>query len=84
MQAWICIAKLIKGVKPHQAKLGDAKVTSSSGASIPALQATLQVYATLPRHLTDAPNLICELLSQLLHVSYAVCTTEMMLTGCMN
>lgn len=47
MQALACIAKLIKGIPPHQAKLGDAKVTAASSASTPALQAILQVLTTL-------------------------------------
>ncbi len=46
MQALMCTAKLIKGVAPHRAKLGDAKVTAASSASTPALQAILQVLIT--------------------------------------
>lgn len=43
MQALTCVAKLVKGVAPHQAKLGSAKVTAAYGATTPALQAILQV-----------------------------------------
>ena len=44
MQALTCVAKLIKGVAPHQAKLGDARVMTATGAGTPALQAILQVF----------------------------------------
>ena len=55
MQALMCIAKLIKGVAPLQAKLGDAKVTATGGTSTPALQAILQVL-TILFELTDLAN----------------------------
>ena len=48
MQALTCIARLVKGLAPHQAKLGDARVATASGAGTPALQAILQVTAILP------------------------------------
>ena len=47
LQALVCVLRLIKGVPPHQGKLSGSRVTSAKGASVPALQALLQVFPGL-------------------------------------
>ena len=47
LQALVCVLRLIKGAAPHQGKLSGSSVTSAKGASVPALQALLQVFPGL-------------------------------------